>query len=216
VIRVAPADEPATFDGLVRGPGLRAISEMIGRRPKRTSGRRFSKVASRREKIPADKFPPYWTECLDDLMTAYDEVCAYTCFRIHEVTGWRTADHFAPKSLQWDQVYEWSNYRLACGRLNARKKDFSDLLDPFEIQDGWFQLELVAFQVIPNPILAADLVQQIDRTITRLGLNDFCKAREKDAERYWAKGFTYNTLLEESPFVAMELRRQQRLHPEDV
>lgn len=216
MIRVPLADEPFRFHEQVRVPGLRAISEMIGQRPKRTAGRRFAKVASRREKIPPEHFPAYWTECLDDLMAAYGQICAYTCFRIHEVTGWRSADHFAPKSRHWDKVYEWSNYRLACGRLNSRKKDFSDLLDPFEIQDGWFRLELVAFQVIPDSELAPDLVQKIDRTIIRLGLNDFCKAREKDAERYWARGVTYNTLLEESPFVAKELRRQHRLHPHDV
>ncbi len=201
---------------MVRVPGVRAIAEMIGRRPRRSAGNRFAKIATKREDIPGDKFPPYWRESLDDLMAAYHQVCAFTCFRIHEVTGWRTADHFAPKSKHWDRVYEWDNYRLACGLVNARKKDFSKFLDPFAIEDGWFHLELVAFQIIPNPTLDLTLRQQIDTTVTALGLNDFRRARERDAERYWQRDISYRSLVTESPFVAKELRRQNRLHSQDA
>lgn len=45
---------------------------------------------------------------------------------------------------------------MACSRLNARKRDFTDILDPFEVQTGWFQLELVGFQVLPAPKLDAE------------------------------------------------------------
>ena len=47
------------------------------------------------------------------------------------------------KSMRWDQVYEWANYRLACSLMNARKDAIASVLDPFEIEDGWFALELV-------------------------------------------------------------------------
>ena len=98
LIRVTPAPEPATFQERVRAPGLRAIAEMVGERPPRQSGRRFQKIADRREDIPADKFPPYWTEAIDDLMRLYNQICAYSCFRIHPVTGSRSVDHMAAKS----------------------------------------------------------------------------------------------------------------------
>src|SRR5207249_1405577 len=107
----------ASFDEAVRVPGLRAIAEMVGEKPLRNAGRRYRKIADRREDIPADEFPPYWTESLNDLMKLYDRVCAYSCFRIHAVTGSRSVDHFAAKSRRWDRVYEWSNYRLACSLL---------------------------------------------------------------------------------------------------
>ncbi len=68
MIRVIPAPEPPAFDKRVRKPGLRAIAEMVGEKPYRRGGRRFQKLADRREDIPAEKFPPYWTEALDDLM----------------------------------------------------------------------------------------------------------------------------------------------------
>lgn len=221
MIRVTPAPEPATFDGRVRIPGLRAIAEMVGETPIRTAGRRFKKIADRREEIPSDTFPAYWTEALEDLMQAYDHICAYSCFRIHPVTGSRSVDHFAAKSHEWDKVYEWGNYRLTSSLLNSRKNNFGDVLDPFKIVDGWFQLELVGFQVIPDPELLKEQENtwnRVNDTIIRLGLDDFRhrRKREEDAARYWDDDISLRVLTEESPFVAKELRRQGRLNAGDV
>lgn len=216
MIRVKQAPEPATFQKRVRTPGLRAIEEMVGEHPDRKAGRRFKKIADRREDIPSDSFPKYWTETLDDLMQAYAEVCAYSCFRIHPVTGGCSVDHFAAKSRTWGKVYEWDNYRLVCSRLNSRKNDFGDVLDPFKVSDGWFQLELTGFQVIPNPMLKAPARDRIQKTIDRLRLNDFCRQRAEDEFRYRNGEVSLRVLTEESPFVAKELRRQGRLNAGDV
>jgi hypothetical protein len=220
VIPVTKAPKPKGFEEKVRRPGLRAIAEMVGKVPpyKRTAGKPFKKIASHERDIPAKRFPVYWTKALDDLMAAYHEICAYSCFRICGVTGARSADHFAPKSRSWRHVYRWSNYRLCCSRMNARKNDFGDVLDPFEIKPDWFQLELLGFQVLPNPKLSKATRGAIQDTIDRLGLNDFGfrAAREEDAERYWSRGYSLQILKEESPFVAYELHRQGRLNPGDV
>jgi hypothetical protein len=218
VIPVGPAEEPPSFDKRVRKPGLLAIAEMAGKSPphKRAGGRPFAKIVSREHDIPARFFPTYWRRALDDLMSAYNEICAYSCFRIHPVTGARSADHFAAKSRDWRAVYEWENYRLCCSNMNARKNDFGDVLDPFMIEAGWFHLELLGFQVIPNPRLSKKRREAIQETIDRLGLNQFRAAREKDAERYWSNGVSLAVLKEESPFVAVELRRQGRLRDGDV
>jgi hypothetical protein len=109
-------------------------------------------------------------------MSLYDRVCAYSCFRIHPVTGSRSVDHFAAKSRRWDRVYEWNNYRLSCSLLNARKNEFDDVLDPIQVDDGWFQLELVGFQIVPNPQLHIITREVIQRTIDRLGLDEFREA----------------------------------------
>ena len=218
MIRVTPADEPKGFQTSVREPGLRALAEMVGEVPRfpRKKGKAFAKRAARREEIPAEKMPPYWTEALDNLMQAYNRICAYACFRIHPVTGSRSVDHMAPKSRQWDRAYEWSNYRLACSMMNARKQDFGDVLDPFEVQDGWFQLELVGFQALPAPDLDPATRTQVEDTISRLGLNgrEFRDARERDVTNYENDG-RFDVLMEESPFVARELRRQGRLREGD-
>jgi hypothetical protein len=113
-------------------------------------------------------------------------------------------------------VYEWSNYRLCCSRLNSRKNDFGDVLDPFQLTPHWFQLELVGFQVVPNPQLNATDQQAIRDTIERLGLDGFRRQREEDAERYWQNGYSLQVLKQESPFVASELYRQNRLNVGDV
>lgn len=218
MIHVTKAPKPKGFDEKVRKPGLRAIAEMVGKPPpyKRTSGKAFSKIAVRERDIPADQFPPYWTEVLDDLMAAYHEICAYSCFRIHPVTGVPSVDHFAAKSRDWRKVYLWSNYRLCSSKLNARKGDARTVLDPFEVQPGWFQLELSFFQVVPNKNLPPKVKRRIQETIDRLGLNDFWSERQKDAARYRSRNISLQTLKEESPFVAEELRRQGRLNPGDV
>lgn len=100
--------------------------------------------------------------------------------------------------------------------MNSRKQDFGDVLDPFLIKDGWFQLELMGFQVLPNPKLSAARRKAVQDTIDRLGLNGFRTAREDDAEKYWHRHVSLHVLKLESPFVAAELRRQGRLNSGDV
>lgn len=217
MIPVKEAPEPKSFDSKVRRPGMIAIAELVGKTPPypRTGGKPFAKIASRERDIPSKKFPTYWTKALKDMMRAYGEICAYSCFRIHSVTGGRSADHFAPKSRKWKLAYEWSNYRLCCTRMNGRKRDFTNVLDPFKIKPGWFQLDDVGFKIIPNKRLSKATRDKIQATIDQLGLNRFRRAREKDAERYWKGDISLRTLKEDSPFVAMELRRLGRLNPGD-
>lgn len=218
MIRVTSAPVPPRFESEVRQPGLRAIAERVGKAPAspRRAGKRFKVSATREEDIHPDDLPSYWTKALDDLMTAYGRICAYSCFRIHPVTGARSVDHMAAKSRAWDKVYEWSNYRLASTRLNARKREFGDVLDPVEVQDGWFELELAGFLVKPAQGLDATTGDLVQATINRLGLNDFRQDRARDAEYYWSGDVSLRVLMEESPFVAKELRRQGKLRPGDV
>ncbi len=222
MIPVSPAPEPAKFNSTVRQPGLRLIAEKIGDRPipPRKKGRPFKKLVGvdSRDKIPADEFKDYWREAIDDMLIAYKQICAYSCFRIHRVTGAASVDHMAPKSRSWDQVYEWSNYRLASSRMNARKNDFEDILDPFTIQAGWFQLQEYGFAMCANPALSQALIERIDQTIARLKLNDeyHIEQREEDVNKYLDGDWTWAELVRQSPFVAMELRRHGRLRDGDV
>ncbi|MBT3222842.1 MAG: hypothetical protein HN348_27515, partial [Proteobacteria bacterium] len=89
--------------------------------------------------------------------------------------------------------------------------NFGDVLDPFEVVDGWFVLELVGFQVLPAPTLDEGTKRQVWDTIERLGLNgaNFRSSRERDFNNY-EKGVPFAVLIEESPFVAKELARQGR------
>lgn len=178
MIPVTPAAEPPTFDARVREPGLSAIAELVGepgtlKRP----GPKRKQVAKRREDLDPEHFPPFWREMTGELLTAYGRVCAYACLYIEHITGSATVDHWAPKSTTWDRVYEWDNYRLACSLMNARKNDFGDVLDPFEVVDGLFALDLVMLKAVPGPDVG-EHTQAVKETIQRLGLDgaDYAEA----------------------------------------
>ena len=98
--------------------------------------------------------------------------------------------------------------------MNTRKGVIATVLDPFQIEDGWFALELIEFQVLPGTGLSPDLVAAVNRTIQCLRLNDLecCKARSKFAEDYWQGHISLDYLTRHAPFVANELRRQEQLH----
>ena len=174
MIRVTPAPEPDTFDGDVRQPGLRALDRLA------------EEYSGLKEAIPASKFPPYWRRSLNDLLEGYHRICSYLCLYIPRGTGARSVDHMVPKSTAWNQAYEWGNYRLACSLMNSRKGDAASVLDPFDVENGWFVLELVAFQVLPADGLANPTAAAVEDTIERLRLNDeeCCGAREEYAEDY--------------------------------
>lgn len=186
MIRVQPKPEPPDFDENVRQPGLRAQGEI----PPRT--------------------PPLWRDCLRQLWEAYDGICSYLCIFIPSGSGARSVDHFVPKSRRPDLLYEWSNYRLACSLMNARKGQFEDVLDPFEVEDGWFVLDLSFLQVLPDPALDEATQRRVQATIDRLDLNDneCLQARAKDYDVYLKSELPFDLLQRWSPFVAREMKRQ--------
>jgi hypothetical protein len=189
MIKVYLQPEPERFDELVRQPGLKAIAE------------------------DKEELPSCWREMLPQLWDAYDGICAYVGIYIHPVTGGRSTEHFVAKSKDRDKAYEWSNYRLACRLMNARKRDFTDVLDPFEIETGWFILEFVFMQVLPNPDVSSDIQQRVQKTIDRLKLNDedCLAARRKDYDDFLKGDISFAFLKKHSPFVAIEHSRQK--HP---
>ena len=207
MIRVVPACEPGDFDEVVRQPGRRALEKLADK-----------DYSGSKDAIPASEFPPLWRKSLDDLLTSYNRICSYLCLYIPRGTGARSVDHMLPKSRNWDQAYEWTNYRLACSLMNARKGAVASVLDPFEIEDGWFALELVDFQVAPGEGLVSGVAEAVKGTIERLRLNDLecCKAREEYAQAYWDGDVAFDYLRRHAPFLARELRRQHRLLAPDT
>lgn len=208
MIRVELVDEPESFDETVRKPGLRAIAELVGEEGlSARRGRPRKVVAPTRENIPADKFPAVWTNALPDLMEAYGRLCAYICIYIERVTGGGSVDHMLPKSCSWQDVYEWKNYRLACTLMNARKNNYQDVLDPFEVEDGWFRIELVSYQVIPGEGLDPMTKARVLATIERLKLNDHdcLKVREEYATAFFDGDIKLDYLRRRAPFLAREI-----------
>jgi len=214
VIRVASADEPASFDAKVRRRGLDAIAELVGEAPSRTrrGPRRRHNFASR-DQISADAFPTFWRGALPDLHDAYDGLCAYLSLYIEHGTGAPSIDHFVPKSKDWRLVYEWSNYRLCAALINGHRSDREIAHDPFTLEAGLFALEFTEYQVKPGPAARGSTSDAVMRTIDDLGLNqrDCRKAREEYVAAYRngpPKGIELPWLERRAPFIARELRRQ--------
>jgi hypothetical protein len=222
MIPVRPADEPSSFDASVRKRGEVAIRRLLGKRTK-SPGRKPKVTYTRPKDIPSDKFPAYWTEArkadgksaLDDMMDAYDQRCAYLAMRLERATGSPTIDHFVPKSRDWRLVYEWSNYRLSASCVNGAKGD-RHVIDPFEVEPGWFELDLDTYLVRGGPNAPASLGARMGETLKLLNLRQCVRQRGETIERYLENTIDLRTVERYAPFIAAELRRQRRLARGDV
>ena len=200
MIPIQPQPEPTSFDKKVRQPG-QAWLQRNG--------------FPNNQPLP-DKTEPraFWRDCLDELHQEYGGVCAYLAIYIERATGAASADHFVAKSTSEAYlVYEWSNYRLACLAMNARKWAFDDVLDPFDLPENVFQLNLITGFIYVNQNLEMQdrkLFDDAETTIRRLkfdnGINN--EARRKHFCDYVRKEISAPFLKRTSPFVWHEAQRQ--------
>ena len=199
MIHVERQPPPPDFEERVGQPGRREIARLV---------ERYGSV----DAIPSAALAPLWRRCLPQLHEAYGGICAYVCHQIPRVTGGRTADHYVPKSAAPGRAYDWDNYRLACSRMNARKHAAQDVLDPFEIEDGWFRVEFFGFQVHPDWELDEPVRSLVAATIRRLDLNDYaCRRDREDFVMDYTEGRTSFAQLQRiAPLLARELARQGR------
>ena len=196
MIHVVAKQEPEQFDTKVRQKGLSWLLK--------------NKIPFEQPLPSNTDIPAYWRDCLDELYQCHDGCCAYLAVFFERVTGGGSVDHFVAKSQKAALAYEWSNYRLASSRMNSRKGIYDDLLDPFEVENGWFHLELVTGHIYPNPGLREELKASVQTTIDRLGLDDPGN-REMRARHYleYMEGFyTAEFFKKRSPFVWWEAQRK--------
>jgi uncharacterized protein (TIGR02646 family) len=196
MIPVAAQPEPAAFDAEVRQKGLAHLQE---------KGLHLNQQLPQKTKIE-----PYWRACLTKLHEAYGGICAYLCIHIERVTGGCSVDHFIAKSGDAGLAYEWSNYRLACSTMNSRKKNYSDVLDPFYLAPDLFRLEFSTGRIYPNPNMDVRAIRIVEQTIERLELDDaLCREmRSRRFQEYLEYYFTDEYLKKYSPFIWREANRQ--------
>lgn len=124
--------------------------------------------------------------------------------------GGGSVDHFIAKSASAGLAYEWTNYRLACSTMNSRKRNYSNVLDPFALASDLFRLQLSTGHIYPNPTLNAAPMRIVEETIERLGLDD-PQCREMRA-RWYQDYLEHNLpsvyLKSKAPFVWTEANRQ--------
>ena len=199
LIPVTPAVEPADFEKRVRRPGAAFLSKNT--HPSSNDWRGHD----------------YWRRAIPDLLGAYHSICSYS-------GSWTKAnqsqnstiqdssvDHFIPKSSSPSQAYEWSNFRLSRKRLNNRKGNHVDVLDPFTLSERWFTLDFRSFLMFPNHHLTSGDRARVQRTIDRLELNtdnDYVQERVNVVREYCLGNSTMATIDCFWPFIASEMRAQ--------
>lgn len=160
------------------------------------------------------KYPAYWRNCLDDLHHLYEGICAYYCIYVDLAQGAATVDHFLPKSIDKQSVYEWKNYRFASLAANRTKKH-NEVYDPFLLPRDYpiFYIDFSNGEVYLAPNLSSTEQEKAEMTITHLKLNSkrLCEMRMHHFSCYLKNEFTSEYLKKQSPFVWAELNRQAYL-----
>jgi hypothetical protein len=94
--------------------------------------------------------------------------------------------------------------------MNCCKGEYDDVLDPFAVINGWFQVELASGRIYANPNLPQYEINQVDATIGRLGLDkpSNCEIRARHFDAYRSGDITAEFMRRISPLVWMEANRQ--------
>jgi hypothetical protein len=193
MIRVQPAPEPGIFDDRVRQPGEKFLNSV----PK---GQKAN-----------FRYREYWRRILDEIHRAYGGICSYTCHYVPLDTGADTVEHFVPRDVDPSLAYEWDNFRFVCGRMNGRKSKYTDVVDPFAVVTGMFELSFPSLQVDVGSGMSGLSAALAATTITRLGLNKErnVRARAKYILDYRDDKISEEYLESHAPFLHSELKRQK-------
>jgi len=189
-----PIPEPAHFEERCRVPGR-------------------AWLAKNEEALP-DRPRDFWSAFRPDLRRGFENRCGYLAMRLEDghvdhFLSWRNVRHLQP-----ELAYEWSNFRFVDGAVNSKKGTLDDqLLDPFEIQDDWFELELPTFILKMGSKLPAHLRAKAEFTLRQLDLEQGRKAVLLRWEWYHAfvEGHINQAGLERyAPLVARAMDRWRR------
>ena len=189
MIPVACPQEPDDFDRAVRLPG----NAWLG----------LNQDAGR----PA----PFWNKCATELADAFSNLCGYAAML--DPTG-GTVDHY----LSWKNhpalTYEWHNYRFASGVLNSSKKTAdSDVLDPYEVGPGWFEILLPSLQMTVTDAVPPAYRAKAEYTLKRLKLRDgerVIRWRRSWLRMYQEGKLTLDGLRDVAPLIAAAIDKKQR------
>jgi hypothetical protein len=150
-------------------------------------------------------------------------VCAYLSVYTHRSHDATSVDHYLPKSRHpVARAYDWSNYRLASRPMNTNKGEHEDVLDPFQLPDRLFILNLLSGRIQINAAVAAvgtPLHLKAQATLKRLKLNageyrelrlGYINEYLSECQQPGANAVTdaRNALLLKSPFIYHEVVQQ--------
>lgn len=184
--------EPDDFDAECRQKGL----AWLQKNPKDT----------RKSPRPKD----FWSPFRPALADRFVNLCAYGA--MYEPVG--TVDHFQPVNADETLAYEWKNYRYASGWINSSKNKCTAVLDPFDVQHGWFEVLLPSLQLVARKDRIPEALHPlVDDTLKRLHLRD--DERIVRQRRQWLKLYEQGRLdlagLQElAPLIAEAVQAREK------
>ncbi|SFA93773.1 hypothetical protein [Azotobacter beijerinckii] len=182
-----PLPEPESFERKCRQKGLAWLAEHPdGKRPR-----------------------DFWSPFRHDLARGFGERCGYGAMWISS----GTVDHFVSCRENRQLAYEWSNYRYIEGWINSakNKKDSASLLDPFEVQEGWFEIDLPSLQLKLTDSVSPEYRQRAEYTLRNLPIRDderIMKQRRAWYELYESGELSLEGLRQRAPLIAAAVEKQ--------
>lgn len=157
----------------------------------------------------------YWTPFRPQLADGFGNLCAYSC--MYEPVG--TVDHFLSCKNERYLAYEWSNYRFSAGWVNSSKQTVdSDVLDPFEVESGWFEILLPSLHLVVTKAVPTELREKAQFTIERLRLVEDERVLRQRAgwyELYLQEKINLDALRQCAPLIAAAVEKASKLATED-
>jgi hypothetical protein len=179
-----PVEEPKSFDAKARRPGNTWLEKHPGELPKGDT--------------------TLWRLYLEDLKDAFRGLCGYGA--MWEPSG--TVDHHLSQKNHRDQIFEWTNYRYIAGWVNQSKKPVHDgkLLDPFDVQAGWFRVQLPSCQMVADySVIPPAFHARVQETLRVLHLDtreNLVELRREWYRMYEEGELTLEGLRKKAPLVA--------------
>lgn len=198
MIHVARHPPPERFERDVRDPGLRWLENDNNRNRNRPRN--------------------FWKHCRDDLEREFESRCGYAATWIPS----GQTDHF----VSWNRckgcnehhrAYEWENLRWIAPELNSLKSDH-DLLDPFEVQDGWFEIHLPSLRLRMTDAIPAERREMAAATLRVLKLESGSLVRKWRQEelRLFASGASLSAIMRRTPLLGRALEKLFAAPPEQL
>ena len=154
--------------------------------------------------------PNYWAPFREALAAGFNSLCGYSA--MYEPVG--TVDHWVSIHEDRSRAYDWTNYRFASPRMNACKSRVlsSEILDPYVVQDGWFEVLLPSLQLVVTEAVPEEFRGRAEFVLRRLRLRDdecVLRQREEWYRMYRDGELTLDGLAGKAPLIAEAVRLSQ-------
>lgn len=190
MIRVPKTKAPPRFNELVFRPGR----EWLAKHPGKKVG-----------------LPPHWLKVKEHVVAAFHGRCAYTAMWLSHDGD---IDHFVSIDEDRNKAYRWSNLRYSSGWLNGSKQGLraSQILDPFDVEDDWFELEIPSLHLHVTAACPIVVRSRAEFMVSRLHLRDgeqVMRSRRAFYAQYRSGRATLAYLDDLAPLIARAIRKQQ-------